>query len=115
MQLDKFIPEIQEQLRHTGFPRFEHGQMQQFTLQPAAPPKIETTDRFEFQNRDKTAGIVLTTNSVSLQTNSYTTFEEFMATAKIAFDAVLAEYQAHPDAGSPWPQVRARIQARLHP
>ena len=40
---------------------------------------------------------------------------ELTTADKAALDAALLDYQAHPDAGSPWPQVRARIQAKLHP
>jgi hypothetical protein len=34
---------------------------------------------------------------------------------KKALDAALAEYQANPDAGSSWPEVRSRIEKKLHP
>ena len=40
---------------------------------------------------------------------------ELSAADKAALDAALLAYQAHPEAGSTWPQVRARIQAKLHP
>lgn len=30
-----------------------------------------------------------------------------------ALDAALTEYQKNPDAGSPWDEVKARVQARL--
>jgi polyhydroxyalkanoate synthesis regulator phasin len=32
---------------------------------------------------------------------------------KAALDAALVEYQQHPDAGSSWEEVKARIQAKL--
>jgi hypothetical protein len=34
---------------------------------------------------------------------------------KIALDAGLAEYRRDPNAGSAWQDVKARIQAKLHP
>lgn len=34
---------------------------------------------------------------------------------KTALDAALAEYRANPQAGSPWREVLARIQAKLRP
>lgn len=40
---------------------------------------------------------------------------ELTDTDKTALDAALIDYQNNPDAGSPWEQVKARIQARLHP
>ena len=40
---------------------------------------------------------------------------ELTAVDKTALDAALVEYDANPDAGSPWPEVRARIRAKLRP
>ena len=40
---------------------------------------------------------------------------ELTADDKTALDVALSAYQAHPNAGSPWPEVRARIQAKLRP
>jgi putative addiction module component (TIGR02574 family) len=34
---------------------------------------------------------------------------------KTVLDAALADYQKNPDAGSSWEDVKARIQAKLHP
>lgn len=34
---------------------------------------------------------------------------------KAALDSALADYQKNPDAGTPWDQVKARIQSKLHP
>lgn len=38
---------------------------------------------------------------------------ELSAADKTALDAALADYQNNPDAGSPWKEVKARIQAKL--
>lgn len=92
MALEKFIPDIQEQLRHKGFPRFVQGQMQEIMLTPNSPPKFSVTDRYEFQDKDERVGIVLTTNSVAVQTNSYASFEQFediFTTALIVVNRVL--------------------------
>ena len=40
---------------------------------------------------------------------------ELSTADKAALDAALAEYQAHPDAGTPWREVLARLQAKLRP
>ncbi len=34
---------------------------------------------------------------------------------KASLNAALADYQAHPDAGRRWDEVRARIEAKLRP
>jgi uncharacterized protein (TIGR04255 family) len=92
MALEKFVPEIQEQLRHKGFPRYLRGQIQEFLVQPDSPPKFSLTDRFEFQEKGGNTGIVLTPTSVAVQTNSYSRFEDFeevIATAIIVVNRVL--------------------------
>ena len=40
---------------------------------------------------------------------------ELTAADKSALDAALADYQQNPDAGSPWHEVKARLQAKLNP
>ena len=40
---------------------------------------------------------------------------ELSTADKAALDAALAEYQAHPDAGTPWREVLARLQSKLRP
>jgi uncharacterized protein (TIGR04255 family) len=92
MAIEKFIPEIQEQLRHKGFPRYLRGQMHEFLVQPDSPPKFSVTDRFEFQDKSGNTGIILTPTSVAVQTNSYSRFEDFeevIATAIIVVNRVL--------------------------
>jgi len=90
MSVDKFVPQIQEELRHKGFPRFIRGQIPEFTflVGEPGPPKITMSDRFEFQNKDSDLGIVLTTNSISVHTNKYTRFEEFESNLHTAIDVV---------------------------
>ncbi len=46
-------------------------------MQADSPPKFNITDRFEFQDKDGTVGIVLTPASVAVQTNKYSRFEDF--------------------------------------
>jgi hypothetical protein len=40
---------------------------------------------------------------------------ELSAADMQTLDDTLAEYQKSPDAGSSWEQVKARVQAKLHP
>src|SRR5690242_9848831 len=93
MSLERFVPDIQEQLRHKGFPRYLRGQMQELLVQPYTPPKFNVTDRFEFQDKDESIGIVLTPTSFAVQTNRYSRFEDFeevIATALIVVNRVLS-------------------------
>jgi uncharacterized protein (TIGR04255 family) len=92
MSIQKFVPEIQEQLRHQGFPKFLQGQIQEILLQPNAVPKASALDRYEFQNKDGTTGIILTSSWLAVQTNSYRRFEDFekiVETALVVVDGVV--------------------------
>ncbi len=90
--IEKYVPEIQEKLRHKGFPRFLKGQVHEIALQLDGAPKFSATDRFEFQDKDASLGIVLQSNSVAVHTNRYSnyeTFEEHIKTALMAVNRVL--------------------------
>jgi uncharacterized protein (TIGR04255 family) len=86
--IEKYVPEIQEQLRHKGFPRFLKAQVQEMALQIDAAPKFSTSDRFEFQDKDASIGIVLQSNSVAVHTNRYLNYESFEEHIKTALMAV---------------------------
>lgn len=86
--IEKYVPEIQESLRHKGFPRFLRGQVQEIAFQPDGSPKFSMRDRFEFQNKEGSLGIVLQTKSVAVQTNSYSTYEIFEEQIKTALMVV---------------------------
>ncbi len=65
MSLETFIPAIQEKLRHLGYPRYKRGRVQQVTIGPEGPA-FESLDRFEFQNREGNAGIILAPDFIAL-------------------------------------------------
>lgn len=75
--MEKYIPEIQEQLRHQGLPRFAKGQIQEMRFEVNAAPKVHVVDRYEFQNKEGTRGITLATDFISLHTNQYDGYEKF--------------------------------------
>jgi uncharacterized protein (TIGR04255 family) len=90
--IEKYVPEIQEQLRHKGFPRFLKGQVHEIAFQADGAPKFSAIDRFEFQDKDASLGIVLQSNSVAVHTNRYSnyeTFEEHIRTALLAVNRIL--------------------------
>ncbi len=84
--IEKYIPEIQEQLRHKGFPRFVRGQIQEIRFEVDAAPKVHAVDRYEFQNKEGTSGITLATDFISFHTSKYEVYEKFEET----FGAALA-------------------------
>lgn len=87
--MGKYVPEIQDRLRRQGFPRFLQGKIQQLRIsaltvgpnlpQPTPNLDIVDLDRWEFQNPDRTMGIVVVKDSVGLHMSKYTSFEQFCA------------------------------------
>jgi uncharacterized protein (TIGR04255 family) len=89
MSVDKFVPDIQEKLRHEGFPRFLRSQVPEFTfVQGDSAPKITFLERFEFQNKEASLGIVLTSNNFAVHTNEYKTYEDFEKSIATAMDVI---------------------------
>ncbi len=86
--IDKFVPEIQEKLRHKGFPRFLRGQVMEVALQPDGTPKFNAVERYEFQDKDARLGVVLQSNSLAVHTNNYSHYENFEEEIKTALMAV---------------------------
>ncbi len=76
MSMEKFLPDIQERLRHK-YPWFNRAKIQEFAFQVEGSPSINLSDRFDFQQRDKRTGVVLSSNAVAFHTNKYATFEAF--------------------------------------
>jgi len=70
----------------------------------AALPRLSAEDRAEVQAKlDELAG------------DAWHERAELSDADKQVLDATIAEYEKSPDAGSPWDDVRSRIQARLRP
>jgi uncharacterized protein (TIGR04255 family) len=86
--IEKYIPEIQEQLRHKGFPRFVKGQIQEIRFEIDAAPKMHAVDRYEFQNKEGTSGIALTMDFISLHTSKYEVYGKFEETLSAALTII---------------------------
>jgi uncharacterized protein (TIGR04255 family) len=66
------------------------GELKNIRLVPLSPPEITTVKRYEFQNRERTLGLVLTKDTIALHGSSYSTFEQFCDLFRIGLDAVHA-------------------------
>jgi len=75
--IDKAVPTIQESLKPLGFVRAAKRSIQHITIQEAKPPQVEAVERWEFLDAKKTVAVLLTRDFVALQTNRYSTFEQF--------------------------------------
>lgn len=86
--LERYVPDIQERLRKSGFPRFARTQVQGFTFGPAGP-MVEASTRWEFGDESSNWMIVVTENSVALLTSAHETFESpFLERLMLAVCAV---------------------------
>lgn len=84
--MEKYVGGIQEALREQ-FPRFRRGLIQEVRL-GLETPKAILSERYEFQNRDATVGIIVAPDFVTVHTSSYQTYEVMEETLRIALDAV---------------------------
>lgn len=77
LNMETYIPEIQERLRKTGYPRFERLELQAVRLEAGSTPRMHTETRWLFINRDKTGLVSINTNSIVLERSEYTSFDDF--------------------------------------
>lgn len=87
LAIEKFIPEMQEQLRLRGFPGFKASSLQQIHLSSQGPSFLEIP-RWVFTSKDETQILTLTTESVSLQVTRYDDFEAFLEVLHVAVDVI---------------------------
>ena len=92
-QMDQYIPTIQEVFRRRGFPIERAGKVHQVTFTPSgsAPVQLTELQRWDYRNKDETWSILLTHDTVILQTTAYTRFEDFIERLQMAVHTVLAE------------------------
>ena len=92
-QMDRYIPEIQEAFRQYGFPVERAGKVQQITFGPGAggPVQVDEQQRWEYRTRDETWSVLVTQDSVALQTTAYGRFEGFADRLRYAVRTVLAK------------------------
>ena len=85
--IPKYIPAIQDEFRKQ-FPRFTKGEVRNVRISPAAPPEIFAVPRFEFQNKERTCGIVVQPESVAVHVSRYSSFDFFCSSLQYALDTV---------------------------
>src|SRR5262249_19693649 len=70
-------PEIQEVLRHDGFPHYEAERIQQLSFGPKF--EMETKRRWVLASADRQEAVVITEDFIVYETAKYDTFETFLA------------------------------------
>lgn len=75
LQMETYLPKIQEAFRRDGYPRFEVLLTQEIQLGPEF--KVATGSSWVFSNKDKSEAVVLSPLFVSLMASEYDTFDVF--------------------------------------
>ncbi len=85
LKMSDYVPEIQEKLRHTGYPRFRSQQTHEVVFGPE--PHFRRGNRWVFLNKDQSEAAILANSFVVMETNKYDSFEGFSS----RFGLVLGE------------------------
>ncbi|OGS28282.1 MAG: hypothetical protein A3J70_12830 [Elusimicrobia bacterium RIFCSPHIGHO2_02_FULL_61_10] len=86
--MEEFIPAIQEQLRRTDYPKFNREETEELILGPGTQPKVRSSTRWIFLNKENTAAVVLAQNFIALQVSQYTSFEIFLGALKAVLEII---------------------------
>jgi len=79
LRLAEHVPQIQEALRHIGFPRF--AEIQQPTLSTivgGGPPTISLASKYSFVDRTSSSAVVLSSEFITFEVTKYESFEAFV-------------------------------------
>lgn len=76
-KLAESISDLQARMSDLDFPWMQAGSTQQITFGVNVAPKVESQPRWDFLSPDRTTGVVLTDNSVVLQTTRYSSAVPF--------------------------------------
>lgn len=90
-KLSEAIPDFQASMLDLDFPWVQQGTVQEITVIGEAPPKVESRPRWDFLSPDRSTGVLLTGNTLVLQTTRYTEAGPFRAQLEAV---LLALYRA---------------------
>lgn len=77
--MEKYVGDIQDELRRKGYTRFERHENTQLQLeQGQTEPQVNRTVSWLINREDKTAGFILNTLSLTFHTTHYVTKQEFI-------------------------------------
>jgi len=90
-QLDRYMPEIQDTFRRSGFPIELAGRVKDFAFVPDSSPQVQMVEqqRWEFRTKGEGKSIRVTESEMVFQTMVYTNFEDFADLLRLALSTVL--------------------------
>jgi uncharacterized protein (TIGR04255 family) len=92
VQIESFLPSIQETVRHQGFPNLVKRKFRITEQPPTSDASAQTEERaqWEYINPDHTCSILVDDSSLVLQTTSYASGEDFLGKLALALNAFVA-------------------------
>ena len=75
LKMEDYIPAIQEQMRHQGFPKFRPVQTREVIFSPQA--QFRESIKWVFLNKECTQAATVSHGAVAFHTNTYKAFEDF--------------------------------------
>jgi len=89
LQMEAFIPKIQEELRSNGFPQFKKITQGALIAAPGAPNLMQNPLFFwEFASKNERRNIVVGTESIAFTVTDYSTFEDFQEGIAVALSTI---------------------------
>lgn len=102
LNLEKFLPEIQDRIRTAGYPDFRQETVNAFVAPPIGSnlqsfvPQLQAVTRYFFANAEGTSAFILENNAMSFQATEYEVFEafsqQFLLGLKIVHSAIQLAY-----------------------
>jgi len=97
--IQKYVPTVKEELKVSGFPCPDQSTIQQITVMGGQGFQVSHADQWHFADKKKHNNIILTKNSISVNTVNYDTFDVFLpnvltAVTKVSPILNLPEYAA---------------------
>ncbi len=78
LDIERYIPKLQEEFRHAGYPLFERIDLQSIQLGPNQSPTIQSESKWVFLNRERSQSISIGQSFIVLEQNSYSSFDSFV-------------------------------------
>lgn len=90
LQIEDYIPNLQERLRKNGYPAFDRLESQTVKFDRQGSVDVRRETRWVFWNKNKTQSVVISSGFLVLEVSDYQRFDDFMA----EFQAVMEIFHA---------------------
>lgn len=78
LELERYVPALQERLRRSGYPLFERVDLQEVRMGPTVQPEFRQETKWVFSSKDRTRAAVVGPQFIVLEQTRYSTFDDFI-------------------------------------